>query len=415
MVLFQKYFKGDRVIWMVAMIISIYSLLAVYSSAGQLAFKYKGGNTEYYLIQRFIMLAMGISVMYVVHKIKYTVFSKLSVIGLIVSVPLLLVTLAMGSNINDASRWLTIPGVPISFQTSDLAKLALIIYVARALAKKQDDIKDLKLGFLPVAIPVVVVCALILPANFSTAALLFMNCLFLMFVGRISMKHIGMLLGGAVAGFMFLILLSFAAPKLLPRLQTWKSRVETFTGMKKENPEERQQPGKFSIDEDKYQIEYAKMAIAEGGIFGTGPGNNLNKYRLPQSYSDFIYAMIIGEYGLIFGGLMILLAYLILLYRAIRIATKSEYAFATFVAVGLSFSLVIQAFVNMCVAVNIFPVTGQPLPMVSMGGTSTLFTGITLGIVLSVSRTLNKEDEEKERALNRPENDNEKEEKYAVA
>lgn len=409
MVLFQKYFKGDRVIWMVALIISVYSLLAVYSSAGQLAFKYKGGNTEYYLIQRFIMLAMGIGVMYAAHKIKYTLFSKLSVIGIIVSVPLLMITLAMGSNINDASRWLTIPGVPVSFQTSDFAKLALIIFVARTLAKKQESIKDFKQGFLPVAIPVVVVSALILPANFSTAALLFMNCIFLMFVGRASLKHIGTLLGGAVAGFLFLILLSFAAPNLLPRLGTWKSRVETFMGWNKEE----QLPGQENmhvVDEDQYQIEYSKMAIAEGGLLGTGPGNNLNKYRLPQSYSDFIYAMIIGEYGLILGGLTILLAYLILLYRAIRIATRSEYAFATFVAVGLSFNLVIQAFVNMCVAVNIIPVTGQPLPMVSMGGTSTLFTGLTLGIILSVSRALDKKDEEAA-AL---ENENRKEEKYAV-
>jgi cell division protein FtsW len=197
---------------------------------------------------------------------------------------------------------------------------------------------------------------------------------------------------------------------LLPRLSTWKSRVETFTGMKKENQEELTQAreDKYAIDEDKYQIEYAMMAIAEGRFFGTGPGNNLNKYRLPQSYSDFIYAMIIGEYGMIFGGLMILLAYLILLYRAIRIATKSEYAFATFVAVGLSFSLVIQAFVNMCVAVHILPVTGQPLPMVSMGGTSTLFTGLTLGIILSVSRTLNQKEEEQLK-------EQEEKENYAVA
>lgn len=394
--LFQKYFKGDRVIWMVALIISVYSLLAVYSSAGQLAFNYKHGNTEYYLIQRFIMLAMGIGVMYAAHKVKYTVFSKLSVIGVIASIPLLLVTLVMGTNKNDASRWLSIPGVPISFQTSDLAKLALIIFVARMLAKKQDEITDFRQGFLPVVIPVIVVCGLILPANFSTAALLFMNCMFLMFVGRARVMHILRVIGIAIAGFVLLIGLSFAAPKLLPRLATWKSRVETFMGIQKENPNDPEVIAKSQqpVDPDQYQVEYSKMAMAEGGLFGTGPGNNLNKYRLPQGYSDFIYAMIIGEYGLIFGGLIILLAYLILLYRAIRIAIKSEYAFATFVAVGLSCSLVIQAFVNMCVAVNIIPVTGQPLPMVSMGGTSTLFTGLTLGIILSVSRTLNKKEEE---------------------
>lgn len=386
----NKYLKGDQVIWMIALIISLYSLLAVYSSAGQLAYKYKGGNTEYYLIQRVIMLGMAIGAMYVFHKIKYTVFSKLSIIGVVISIPLLLITLVMGSNINDASRWLTIPGLPISFQTSDIAKLALVVYVARTLAKKQDVITDFKQGFLPVAVPVCIVCALILPANFSTAALLFMICIALMFIGGIAFKHIAGLLGAAVAGFSFLILLSFAAPNLLPRLQTWKSRVESFTS--KPATEE----GSLAISKDKYQIEYAKMAIAEGGLFGTGPGNNLHKYRLPQSYSDFIFAMIIGEYGLIFGAMVILLAYLILVYRMLRIAIKSQYAFATFLAVGLSLMLASQAFVNMCVAVNIFPVTGQPLPMISMGGTSALFTGITLGMILSVSRTLNEEKEVKD-------------------
>ncbi len=379
----RKYLKGDQVIWMIALIICLYSLLAVYSSAGQLAYKYKGGNTEYYLIQRVIMLAMAVGAMYVFHKMKYTVFSKLSIIGVLISIPLLLITLVMGSNINDASRWLSIPGIPISFQTSDIAKLALVVYVARVLAKKQDVIKDFKQGFLPVAIPVCLVCGLILPANFSTAALLFMICLALMFIGGVAFKHIAGLVGMAVAGFSLLILISIAAPNLLPRLQTWKSRIESFT----RKPAETE--GSLAISKDKYQIEYAKMAIAEGGLFGTGPGNNLHKYRLPQSYSDFIFAMIIGEYGLIFGALAILLCYLILVYRMLRIAIQSQYAFATFLAVGLSLLLASQAFVNMCVAVNIFPVTGQPLPMISMGGTSALFTGITLGMILSVSRTLN--------------------------
>jgi cell division protein FtsW len=383
--------KGDRVIWIIAIIISVYSLLAVYSSAGQLAFRYKGGNTEYYLIQRFIMLGIGIGLMFVAHRVKYTVFSKLSVVGLLVSIPLLLVTLVMGSNINDASRWLTIPGVPISFQTSDLAKIVLLIYVARTLAKKQEVIKDFKEGFLPIVIPVILVCGLILPANFSTAALLFLNCLVLMFIGRCSLAHIGGLIGTAIVGFALLILLSYAFPKLLPRADTWKARIEKFLGLN--DKEENAIPkNAYVVDEDQYQVEYAKMAIAKGGLLGTGPANNLTKYSLPQSYSDFIFAMIIGEYGFIFGGLIIILAYLILIYRAIRIAQKSEFAFATFLALGLCFSLVLQALVNMCVAVNIFPVTGQPLPMVSMGGTSTLFTGLTLGIILSVSRTLNEKD-----------------------
>lgn len=393
MKLINTYLKGDRVIWVLVLIISLYSLLSVYSTAGQLAFKYKGGNTEYYLVQRFIMLSLGFSIMYLAHKVKYTVFSKLSVIGMIITVPLLLITLIMGANLNSATRWLMIPGLGISFQTSDLAKLILVTYVARMLAKNQDNIKDFKTGFLPIAIPVVIVCALILPANFSTAAMLFLICVILMFIGRVSLKHIGILTGSAVAGFGLLILLAMAAPKLLPRLDTWKSRVMTFVGANQED-EAKASSGQVALSKEKYQSDLAKMAIAEGGLMGTGPGNNINKYRLPQGYSDFIYAMIIGEYGSIFGGMVILLAYLILLYRAVRIATRSEFAFATFLVVGLSLSMVIQAFINMSVAVGIFPVTGQPLPMISMGGTSTLFTGLTLGMILSVSRTLDKKDKE---------------------
>lgn len=393
MKLINTYLKGDRVIWVLVLIISVYSLLSVYSTAGQLAFKYKGGNTEYYLVQRFIMLSLGFGIMYLAHKVKYTVFSKLSVIGMIITVPLLLITLIMGANLNSATRWLMIPGLGISFQTSDLAKLILVTYVARMLAKNQENIQDFKTGFLPIAIPVIIVCALILPANFSTAAMLFLICIILMFIGRVSLKHIGILTGSAVAGFGLLILLAMAAPKLLPRLDTWKSRVMTFVGANQDD-EVKNTFGQVALSKEKYQSDLAKMAIAEGGLLGTGPGNNINKYRLPQGYSDFIYAMIIGEYGSIFGGIVILLAYLILLYRAVRIATKCEYAFATFLVIGLSLSMVIQAFINMSVAVGIFPVTGQPLPMISMGGTSTLFTGLTLGMILSVSRTLDKKDKE---------------------
>jgi cell division protein FtsW len=282
-----------------------------------------------------------------------------------------------------------IPILEVSFQTSDLAKLVLITFVARMLAKNQDKIKDFKFGFLPIAVPVGLVCLLILPANFSTAAMLFLICVVLMFIGRIDIKHIGIFIGTAIAGFGFLILLSLAAPSLLPRIDTWKNRIITFAGGEQEATNEGE---KTEIKNEKYQSDLAKMAIAQGGFLGTGPGNNVNKYRLPQGYSDFIYAMIIGEYGSVFGGFFILLCYLILLYRSIRIATKSEYEFATFLAIGLSLSLVIQAFINMSVAVGIFPVTGQPLPMVSMGGTSTLFTGLTIGIILSVSRTLNEEE-----------------------
>lgn len=364
----QKYLKGDPVIWAVAFILSVFSMLTVYSTTGSLAFKYKGGNTESYLIERLIFIGLGFVLMFFIHRVKYTYFSKIAKILLVVSIPLLAITLVMGSKVNDASRWLTIPGLPISFQTSDLAKLALITYLAAFLSSRQDEIKDFKRTFLPVIIPVGLVCMLIFPANFSTAAMLFLICVLLMYVAGISMKHLGLLV------LVMLVVGSIAVGILsqIPgsRVSTWINRVENFSG---------------GDEADNYQADQAKMAIANGGVIGTGPANNPNKYFLPQSYSDFIYAMIIGEYGL-FGGITILLCYMILLYRAVRIASKTNYGFAILLSIGLCLMLSVQAFINMAVAVNLFPVTGQPLPLVSMGGTGTLFTCLTLGMLLSISR-----------------------------
>lgn len=364
----QTYLKGDPVIWAVTFILSVFSMLTVYSTTGSLAFRYKGGNTESYLVERLIFLVLGFVVMFLIHRVKYTYFSKIAKILLVISIPLLAITLVMGSRINDASRWLTIPGLPISFQTSDLAKLALITYVAAFLSSRQDEITDFKRTFLPVIIPIGLVCILIFPANFSTAAMLFFICVLLMFVAGIRIKHIGMLIGGmvVVGGIAIMILSTIPGS----RVETWKARIENFSS------------GKSS---DNYQADQAKMAIANGGITGTGPANNPNKYFLPQSYSDFIYAMIIGEYGL-FGGITILLCYMILLYRSVRIASKTNYGFAILLSIGLCLMLCVQAFINMAVAVNLFPVTGQPLPLVSMGGTGTLFTCLTLGMLLSISR-----------------------------
>lgn len=364
----QKYLKGDPVIWGVAFILSVFSMLTVYSTTGYLAFRYKGGNTEAYLIERLIFLVFGFGVMFVVHRIKYTYFSKVAKILLIVSIPLLAITLVMGSRVNDASRWLTIPGLPISFQTSDLAKLALITYLASFLSSRQEEIKDFKRAFLPVIIPVGLVCLLIFPANFSTAAMLFLICVLLMYVAGISKKHIGIMIAVMLVVGSIAVGILFQIPG--SRATTWKARLENFIS---------------GEDGDNYQAQQAKMAIANGGVIGTGPANNPNKYFLPQSYSDFIYAMIIGEYGL-FGGITILLCYLILLYRAVRIASKTNYGFAILLSIGLCLMLSVQAFINMAVAVNLFPVTGQPLPLVSMGGTGTLFTCLTLGMLLSISR-----------------------------
>lgn len=373
----ETYFKGDRVIWLTVMLLSIFSILAVYSSTGSLAYKYQEGNTEYYLIKHGFILLFGFGLMYGAHLLKYTVYARFSKIAIIIAVPLLAVTLFTGTNLNEASRWLTLPIVNLSFQTSDLAKLALILFVARMLSKKQDNIKDFKSTFVPIMGPVLITCALILPANFSTAAVLFATCVILMVIGRIRIKYIMMLMGAGVVTFALFIGIS----KLVGyegRISTWEKRIETFMN---------------DDGESNYQSQQAKIAIASGELFGKGPGNSSQRNFLPHPYSDFIYAIIIEEYGLV-GGAIIVALYLVLFFRAIQIAQNSPRAFATFLAVGCAFSLTFQAMINMAVAVNLFPVTGQPLPMLSMGGTSIWFTSIAIGIILSVSR-----DEEKEGGL----------------
>jgi len=373
---FSTYFKGDRVIWLIVIFLSLFSILAVYSSTGTLAYKYHSGDTEFYLLRHFRTLIIGFALIYVSHLLKYTVYARVSKIALIITLPLLLLTLFLGTNLNDASRWLTVPGIGLSFQTSDLAKLALLLYVARQLSIRQDNIKDFKSAFLPIMLPVLIACAFIIPANFSTAALLFVTNVVLMFIGRISIKYILALLGIGLLFLFMLIGLYLIAPKVLPRFETWKNRIENFSGKGvKEN----------------YQTEQAKIAIAKGGLTGMGPGNSTQRNFLPHPYSDFIFAIIIEEYGLV-GGSFLVFLYLALFFRVIQIARKSPRAFATLLAIGCGFSLVFQAMINMAVAVNLFPVTGQTLPLVSMGGTSIFFTGISIGIILSVSRDLEKEE-----------------------
>ncbi|MBL7915168.1 MAG: FtsW/RodA/SpoVE family cell cycle protein [Bacteroidia bacterium] len=371
----ETYFKGDRTIWLTVIILSIFSILAVYSSTGTLAYKYQSGNTEYYLFKHFFILVFGFGLMYAAHLLKYTVYSRVSKIAILVAIPLLILTLALGTNLNEASRWLTLPIVNLSFQTSDLAKLALILFVARALSKRQDTIKDFKTGFLPIMGPVVLTCMFILPANFSTAAVLFTTCVILMIIGRVEIKYIMILLGtGLVALALFIGIAKLVGYE--GRIDTWEKRIETFM-----NDE----------GEGNYQSDQAKIAIAKGQLFGIGPGNSSQRNYLPHPYSDFIYAIIVEEYGLL-GGALIVILYLVLFYRAIKIAQNTPRAFATFLAIGCAFSLTFQAMINMAVTVNLFPVTGQPLPMLSMGGTSIWFTSIAIGIILSVSRDLEKEE-----------------------
>ena len=369
-----KDIKGDKVIWIVVVILCIFSLLAVYSSTGTLAYKKQHGNTEYYLFKHFMILVFGLGLMYITHLVKYTYYSRISQIGLFLTFPLLLVTLISGTNLNEANRWLTVPIVNLTFQSSDVAKLFLIMYLARVLSKKQELVQDFRKGFLPVIIPVIAVTLLILPANFSTAAILFVTCIVLMFIGRISLKYMISLGLLGIVGIVMIFMLSKSFPTLFPRGTTWVARIDHFINKKEADPDAT------------YQVDQAKIAIVQGGILGKSPGKSTQRNFLPHPYSDFIFAIIIEEYGLV-GGSFVLLLYLILFFRVIRIATKSQGNFGSLLSIGIGFSLVFQALINMAVAVNLFPVTGQTLPLVSMGGTSIWFTSISLGIILSVSRT----------------------------
>ncbi len=371
MLAIPKHIKGDRTIWVVVFFLYIVSILAVYSSTGTLAYRFRAGNTEYYLIKHLVITFFGLGLMFLAHQIRYTYYSRVSQLALFIAIPLLVFTLVKGTSIHEAQRWITLPIVNLSFQSSDFAKLALIMYLARMLTRKQGVIKDLHQSFIPMVLPVVLVCGLILPANFSTAAILFISCIVLMFIGRVKTGHIMALTGIAIAGAAIFIAILTVMPES-GRVRTWQSRVTTY--LDKENS-------------DTYQADQAKIAIAGGGIVGKLPGNSTQRNFLPQAYSDFIYAIIIEEYGLI-GGFLILLFYLVLLYRGVRIAHKSPGTYGALLAVGLSFSLVFQAIINMAVAVNLLPVTGQPLPLVSMGGTSLWFTSLAIGIILSVSRSI---------------------------
>lgn len=383
-----KWTKGDAVIWAVIILLSIFGVLAVYSSTGTLAYQKHGGNTEFFLFKHLAFLLFGLTLLYMSHLINYKYYSRISQILLILSFILLPYTLFFGTEINDARRWITLPVIGFTFQTSDLAKLALIMYIARFLSRRQDDIKDFKKSFLPLTITIATICALIMPANLSTALVLFATCLLLMFIGRIAFKHILLVVGAGVLAATVMVVMVLSLPdesvQKIARLSTWKSRVESFIS-NKEYADERE-----ALQKD-YHVVQGKIAVASGGILGKGPGNSTQRNFLPNPFSDFVFAIIIEEYGLA-GAIFLIALYLVLLFRCIRIVIKSPRAFGALLAVGLSFSLVIQAFINMGVAVNIFPVTGLPLPLVSMGGTSLIFTSLSLGIILSVSRHIEEQE-----------------------
>ncbi len=368
----MAYLEGDRALWFLLLLLGLFSFLPVYSASSNLAYSYPGGHTVRFLIKHAIHLVFGFVLMYSVHKVNPRYYRNLPVILLPVIIVLLMVTLAIGTTIGDAnaSRWIRLPFIGVSFQTSELARFGLLMFVARYLTQYQESPDDFRKTFLNLVIPVGMVCALILPANFSTTALIFILCLGLMFVGRYPLKYIGYLVGMGVAGLALFILVVIAFPNISNRVDTWKARIENFgSGSEGSN----------------YQVNKAKMAIASGGVVGKGPGKSIQKNFLPQSGSDFIYAIIVEEFGLL-GGLAIILIYLLILIRIMIIATKAVDLFQSLLAGGFGMAIVFQAFINMGVAVNLLPVTGQTLPLLSSGGSSIWMTSMALGVILGVSR-----------------------------
>ncbi len=364
----RRYIKGDRIIWMVILILLVISLLSVYSSTGSLAYQHRSGNTFFYLFRQLKFILLGVLIIFFVHLVPYRIFSRVSVFALYLAIPLLLLTLLVGTNINEATRWLQIPGTGLTIQPSDFAKIALVMYVAKILSVNQNNIKDFKGVFGKISLAIIGTCALILPANFSTAAIVFVTAFSLMFVGRIPVRYLAlMLFTGAFA------LSIFVGGALLldreGRIATWKNRIENYV----------------DGEGDNYQADQAKVAIVQGGLFGKGPGNSTQRNLLPHPYSDFIYAIIIEEYGTLIGGILVIALYLWLFFRAGMIIRRSKSTYGAFLAFGLSMGLVLQAFVNMAVAVGLVPVTGQTLPLVSMGGSSIFFTSMATGMILSVS------------------------------
>lgn len=387
---FNKFFQGDRVIWVVVALLALTSLLAVYSATGTYANSEHDGNNVYVLLRHAATLALGLAAMYVAHLVKYTYYSRIFQFAFWISIPLLLYTLLLGADIHDAKRVIHFFGV--SFQSSDFAKIALIGYLSRMITIKQDEIKDFKNAFVPLMLPVLVIVGLIFPENLSTAAILFVSSMVLLFVGRINMKYLFLFFGIGLFALTLYVLIALNVAENHGRALTWVNRVERFVdsfGGSDGDDEET-----MVITDEEFQSIHSRIAIAGGGLIGKAPGRSTQRNVLPYPYSDFIFAIVIEEYGLL-GGVFVMMLYLILLYRAIVIMVAIPQSFGGFISFGLAFMIVMQAMINIGVAVGILPVTGQPLPFVSMGGTSLMFTGIAIGVILSVSKEINKINDKK--------------------
>jgi cell division protein FtsW len=367
-----QHIKGDKTIWAIVAALAIFSFMPVYSASTNLVYVVGSGSTLGYLVKHMVLLIMGFAIIYGVHKIPYRYFSGGSVLMLPIVIVLLVFTLSQGTTIGgaNASRWIRIPFVGIGFQTSTLAGLVLMVFVARYLARNKEKEIKFKESLLQLWLPVSIVLILILPANFSTTAILFIMILGLVFMGGYPLKYISLILGVGILALAFFVLIAKAFPDVMPnRVQTWQNRIESFSDEK----------GK-----EVYQVEKAKIAIATGGALGVGPGKSVQKNFLPQSSSDFIYAIIVEEYGLL-GAILIVLVYFLLLFRIFVVLKKSTTIFGTLLVIGVGVPIVFQAIINMAVATNLFPVTGQTLPLISSGGTSIWMTCFALGMILSVS------------------------------
>ncbi|MFK8059585.1 MAG: FtsW/RodA/SpoVE family cell cycle protein [Polaribacter sp.] len=374
-----QHIKGDKTIWAIVAILAIFSFMPVYSASTNLVYVVGNGSTLGHLIKHIVLLIMGFAIIYGVHKIPYRYFSGGSVLMLPVVIVLLIFTLAQGNTIGgaNASRWIRIGG--IGFQTSTLAGLVLMVYVARYLARNKEKQINFKESLWQLWLPVAAILILILPANFSTTAIIFMMILMVAFIGGYPLKYIGFILGAGIVALSIFILIAKAFPDAMPnRVQTWQSRIESFSD----------KGGK-----EAYQVEKAKIAIATGGTLGVGPGKSIQKNFLPQSTSDFIFAIIIEEYGLV-GGFVIVSIYFLLLFRIFVVIKKTTTIFGTLLVLGVGVPIIFQASINMAVATNLFPVTGQTLPLISSGGTSIWMTCFALGMILSVSASKEETEED---------------------
>jgi cell division protein FtsW len=371
----KRFFKGDRYLWGLIAIFMVISLLSVYSSSVGVAYSSHHGNTFYFLRTQFIMLMLGLLIIVVTHWIPYIKYMQFATIGLGVSIILLIITLFAGVSINEATRWLEIPGIGLRLQTSDIAKVALIIYLARGLTIYQHELKNFRVVTMRLVAPVATVCLLIMSENLSTAVMIFMISMIILFIGRVPVRFLLAYAGLGLAAVVLFASLLLMFKKDNNRVEVWKDRIEAYFS------------GESTPDAD-YQANQAKIAISTGKIFGKLPGKSTQRNMLPQSNSDFIFAIIVEEYGL-FGAIIVIMSYLALMFRGIQIARKCDYAFPALMVLGLTVMIVFQAFLNMLVAVGLFPVTGQTLPMISWGRTSVIVISFSLGAILSVSRVMN--------------------------